>query len=334
VAGKGTYNGLFRPANNISNTNSGFFSLTLTGQGRFTGRLQPGASRYSFTGGFDMDGNSQVMIPRGDLAPLTLILELNLGEEADQITGTVSDGDWTAELTADRPVFNATSNPAPEAGQYTLVIPGDMTTAPAGDSYGTLTVDKGGRIHFAGSLADNTKITQSVAVSADGNWPFYVSLYRGQGSISGWLSFTDALSATGGITGDIFWFKPPVTNAKYNPDGFSVTATGVGSSYEPPAAGAAILNLTNANVTFGGGDLAESIINPMALDSHSRVTNLGTNAMSLTFSVANGLFHGNVTEPNSSERFPFSGVVLQNENVGAGYFSGRTETGEVRVEAP
>jgi hypothetical protein len=194
-------------------------------------------------------------------------------------------------------------------------------------------VDKAGKIHFAGSLADNTKVTQTVPVSREGNWPFYVSLYHGQGSISGWLGFTDALSATGGITGDIFWFKPPVGKAKYYPEGFSVTATALGSNYEPPV-GSAVLNLTNANVTFAGGDLAEGIANPIALDSRSRVTNLGTNAMSLTFSVANGLFHGNVTEANSGQAFPFSGVVLQNENIGAGYFLGPTQSGEVRLEGP
>ena len=335
VAARGTYNGLFRPADNISNTNSGFFALTVTGSGAFTGHLQLGPSRYPFAGRFDMDGNSQVMIARRELTPLTLMLQLNLGDTADEITGTVSDGDWTAHLTADRPVFKAASNPAPEAGQYTVVISGDTsaTASPAGDTYGTLTVDKAGKIHFAGSLADNTKVAQTVPVSRDGNWPFYVSLYRGQGSISGWLSFTDALSATGGITGDVFWFKPPVASAKYYPDGFSVTSTALGSSYEPPA-GSAILNLTNANVIFAGGDLAESIIIPISLDSGSLVTNLGTNEMSLTFSVANGSFHGNVTDPNSSQPFPFNGVVLQSENIGAGYFLGPTQSGEVRVEGP
>ncbi len=336
VAAKGTYNGLFRPADGISDTNSGFVSLTVTGQGTFTGHVQLGPNRYPFVGGFDMDGNSQVMIARQNLTPLTLNLQLNLADDADQITGTISDGDWTAELTADRPVFNATSNPAPEAGKYTLVIPGDTsaTLSPAGDSYGTLTVDKSGKIHFAGSLADNTKVTQTVPVSRDGNWPFYVSLYHGQGSISGWLSFTDTSSATGGITGDIFWFKPAVANAKYYPDGFTVTATALGSSYQAPAAGSAILKLTNANVTFAGGDLAEGITDPITLDSRSRVTNEGTNGMSLTFSVANGLFHGSVSDPNSGQKFPFSGVVLQGDNIGAGYFLGPTQSGEVRVEGP
>lgn len=344
VAAKGTYNGLFRPQDGISNTNSGFVSLTVTGQGAFTGHLQLGLSRYPVTGRFDMDGNSQVMIAPRNLTPLTLNLHLNLEDDADQITGTVSDGDWTAGLIADRSVFSATSHPAPNGGQYTLVIPGDTsegllpqgrTLSPAGDSYGTLTVDKAGKIHFTGSLADNTKVTQTVPVSHDGNWPFYVSLYGGQGSISGWLTFTEALSPTGGITGDIFWSKPPgLLKTKYYLEGFSVIATAVGSSYYPPAAGSAILNLTNANVTFVDGNLVESIVNAIALDSRSRVTNLGTNALSLSFSVANGLFHGSVTDPSSSQEFPFSGVVLQAENIGAGYFLGPTQSGEVRLEAP
>lgn len=75
---RGTYSGLFRPAAGISHTNSGFLSLNLTSQGAFSGRLQLGASRYSLSGRFDMDGNSQFMIPRGSLTPLTLVVQLNL----------------------------------------------------------------------------------------------------------------------------------------------------------------------------------------------------------------------------------------------------------------
>lgn len=233
-------------------------------------------------------------------------------------------------------MFNANTNAAPEAGQYTVILPGDIsaTASPAGDSYGMLSVDKAGRIHFAGSLSDNTKISQTVFVSRDGNWPFYVPLYGGQGAISGWLNFTSALSSTGGITGDVFWFKPTVANAKYYPDGFNVSATVLGSNYQPPPAGSSILNLSNATLTFSGGDLAQSVVNPISLDAQSRVTNLGANALNLTFSLANGSFIGSVTDPNSSQQFPFKGVVLQNGNSASGYFLGPTQSGEVELEAP
>jgi len=88
---------------------------------------------------------------------------------------------------------------------------------------------------------------------------------------------------------------------------------------------------TNGIVAFSGGELAADIVNPITLDNQNRVINFGTNAMNLFFSITNGFFHGNVTD-SSSTQFPFRGVVLQNENRGAGYFLGPTQSGEVLVQ--
>jgi len=151
--------------------------------------------------------------------------------------------------------------------------------------------------------------------------------------IAGWLTFTSVNSATGSITGNLIWFKPEVPTAKYYPAGFRVSSEAIGSSYVRPPDGVAILDLgANAAVTFAGGDLTNDIVNPIALDALNRVTNLGTNPMNLSFSVTNGVFRGNVTDPNSGQLFPVRGVVLQNQNSAAGYFLGPTQSGEVRLE--
>jgi len=44
-----------------------------------------------------------------------------------------------------------------------------------------------------------------------------------------------------------------------------------------------------------------------------------------------GLFRGEVTDPVTSEKISFGGVVLLDVNVGAGYFLGANQSGEVRV---
>jgi hypothetical protein len=140
-------------------------------------------------------------------------------------------------------------------------------------------------------------------------------------------------SATGSISGNLTWFKPEVPIAKYYPAGFRVSSDAIGSSYVRPPEGVAIVELGgNPAVTFAGGDLTNSIVNSIELDAQNRVTNLATNAMNLSFSVTNGVFRGNVTDPNSGQLFPVRGVVLQNENSGAGYFLGPTQSGEVRLE--
>jgi len=333
--GKGSYNGLFLTVDDLSPTNSGLVALTVNGRGAFSGRVQFGVTRTAFAKSFDIDGNALVIVPRRSLNPLAINLQLISDENTNAIVGTVSDGIWTADLNAYRAVFNANTNPAPAAGRYTLAILGDpsSTVAPGGDSWGVLTINSGGKIVFSGTLSDNTQISQTIPISQEGNWPFYIPLNGNHGLISGWLTFTSVNSPTGSITGNVTWFKPEVPTAKYYPAGFRVSSEAIGSSYVKPADGAAIVDFGGMPaVTFTGGDLSNDIVNPIALDALNRVTNLGTNAMNLSFSLTNGVFRGNVTDPNSSQLFPVRGVVLQNENSAAGYFLGPTQSGEVRVE--
>jgi hypothetical protein len=113
---EGAYNGLFYDTNGISQLGSGFITVTVTTfSGAFTGTLQIGSSKWAFKGQFDGNGNATVTVKRGVMIPLTLGLQLDLYGGSYQITGTVtaSDSSWTAELSADRAVFNATTNPCP-----------------------------------------------------------------------------------------------------------------------------------------------------------------------------------------------------------------------------
>jgi hypothetical protein len=334
-SGKGSYNGLFQTADDVSPTNTGLVALTLNSHGAFTGRLQFGVTRTAFAKSFDIDGNALVIVPRRNLNPLAINLQLLSDESTNAIVGTVSDGVWIADLNAYRAVFNAKTNPAPAAGRYTLAIFGDpsSTNVPGGDSWGALTINPGGMIVFSGFLSDNTQITQTIPISQEGNWPFYIPLYgSSHGLISGWLTFTDMNSATGSITGNVTWFKPEIPTAKYYPAGFRISSGAIGSSYVKPADGVAIADFgDNPAVTFAGGDLTNGIVNSISLDALNRVTNHGATPMNLSFSLTNGVFRGNVTDPNSSQPFPVRGVVLQNEGSAAGYFLGPTQSGEVRI---
>jgi uncharacterized repeat protein (TIGR03803 family) len=336
--GKGNYTGLFQaPPVDVSPTNSGFMALTLTSHGAFSGFVQLGVKRTAISGRFDIDGKAEVTIARRNLNPLTINLELFSTEFASVIRGTVTDGIWLADLNAYRTAFNAKSNPALMAGRYTLVIPGQpgATNVPGGDSYGVLTVNSGGLIQFSGSLSDNTKITQSISVSEDGNWALYVPLYAGQGLITGRLIFTNVDSPTGTISGNLIWFKPEVPTATYYPTGFLISSDAVGSSYVNPSNGAPILDLgDNGVLTFSGGDLAEDIVYSIVLNQNL-VGITGTNAIrQFNFSITDGSFHASVTDPSSSQQFPFRGVVLQSENRAAGYFLGPTQSGKVSIEGP
>lgn len=327
-----TYNGLFYETNNSWQQSSGILTITTTAKGKYTAKLQLGTARYSLAGPFNPDGAIPPRtILRRNLNPLTLQFQVD-PDDPDLITGSVSDGSWSAELYADRAVFNSRTNTTPDAGQYTMVLLGDSTSSdtPGGESYGTITVDKIGRLQFSGYLADGTKLVQSATVSKGGQWPFYAPLYGGNGSIYGWLLFNG--SADSDLSGNATWIRPRNLSAWYYPGGFATIATATGSRYTRPPAATKVLNLSSAAVEFNGADLGRNFTNHITLNTKNQVKNLDANALSLTFTLSNGSFSGRVKHPVTSDWVPFHGVVLQKFGVAAGYFPGWAQTGEIWLE--
>ena len=331
----GAYNGLFYDATNgVAPQSSGSFALTAAAKGSFSGNIQLAGTRYSLSGQFDATGRATKVITRHNLSSLTVDLQLDLSPGADRLTGTVSDGTWTAELTADRAVFDGRTSIAPQAGKYTLIIPGDYTstTEVAGCSYGTLTVSKAGAVSCQLFLADGTKLTPSGSVSKYGQWPLYASLSGGEGSILSWVTFTNA--PTDDLTGALVWTKPGVENSRYYPNGFTLTTSVSGSRYIQPAKGANVLNLTDGYVALEGGDLAQNMSDQITLGANNRATDLSGNKLTLTFTTSTGLFTGRVTDPATGKPVSFNGVVLQRSNVGYGYFLGKDQSGQVLIQGP
>jgi hypothetical protein len=284
--------------------------------------------RRTLSGAFDLDGTANVMVRRSGQTPLFVSLLLDLENAAGRISGSVSNVDWIADLAGNRAIFNAKTNPAPQEGRYVFNIPGgdDAAVLPGGDSYATVMVDKTGKIVAAVSLADNTKFTQSLPISADGTWPLFAALYSGHGSIMGWMSFTNPPPSV--LAGNLTWHKPADT-AKFYPAGFVAVSAASGGVYQRPTNGASILNATNATFVLLGGDLAASITNQITLNGHSQVTNLGPQPLKLTFSLSSGLFTGSIVDPASLRKISFGGVIRQDLDAGDGFFVGTNQTGRV-----
>jgi hypothetical protein len=262
---------------------------------------------------------------------LSVTLELDLLQQPDLLRGRVSDGHWVAELAAKRAVFDSRTNPAPQAGNYTLVIPGaeDCATLPCGFGIGSASVDTRGRIRFKGSAADGSKLTQSSVLSGDGQWPFYCPLYRGGGLAIGWLTFTNLPADD--LSGGFAWIRPPQPGNPWFPNGFALETQAAGSRFQPPGSTNRILSFTNGLVAFEGGNLAVPFTNRITLAANNRVSNLDSNGLTLSFSASSGRFNGRATAPSGGRTFGFSGVVLQKRNLGAGFFLGTNQTGSVWV---
>ncbi len=321
-----SYNGLFFEAAGAELGRSGAVSLKTTASGSYSGKLQIGSASYAFTGAFNTFGQATNMVVRKGASTLTLVLNVNLNNN-DEITGSVNDPDvWSADLRAEETSFNAKTAPAPLAGAYTLLFPGTNGDAllPGGSGYATVSMDTSGKIKMAGSLADGTKISQSAVAANDGEWPFYISLYSGQGQILGWLQFTSAGPEF--LGGDVDWTKSPMDTAKVYPGGFDFETHAIGSTYNPAAL--PLIGFSNGLVILGGANLTDTIVSPVGVNG-STISNQGTNKLTLKFTASKGTFTGSVVDPASSTTIKFNGAYLQSQAFGLGYFIGGNQSGSV-----
>jgi hypothetical protein len=319
----GVYQGLFSDTN-VAQQSSGFFSSSLTRGGLLTGKLRPGTNSYSFSAQLNPYGAwSNTLAPRGP-APLSVQLQLDLTNAT--LSGQISNGVWTAQLLANRAVYSQAHH-APQAGKYTLLIPGaeESEEQPGGDGFGTVTVGPAGGITFGASLPDGTKVSQSTFVSAQGQWPLYSPPSSVKGSLFGWLTFTNL--ATNDIDGLVSWIKLPQSSAKFYPAGFT-NQTGVIASKYVFTNKVPVLSFSTGQVWLANGNLAASFTNQVLLSTNNKVSVTGTNKLSLTLLTGSGLFTGSATPP-AGKPISIGGVVLEKQNFGAGFFLGTNQSGRI-----
>ena len=329
LAAQGAYHGLFAPDNPPRRqTNSGSFAFNVTSGGVLSGNLLLGSESNLLHGQFDVSGKARILSTPHGWNPLTTTLQLNPAGQS--VSGTVTDGSFTARLSGDQAVFTTTHQATNYEGQYTLIIPGvsDPTAGPFGTSYGTVKVDSLGNIAFGGSLADGTtSVSQSSVVSKDGYWPFYVPLYGGAGSLWGWNYFTNQTIVSAPMTS---WINATNTakTAAYR-SGFTnqqadIIASFYDSTHQP------LLGLAGAQVILEGGGLP-AITNQITIAPNNSVTvpNTAGNTNGLTMKIAtNGLVSGSFQNPSKpSLLINFNGVLLQNRSNAAGYFLATNQSG-------
>ncbi|PWU09030.1 MAG: hypothetical protein C5B50_28180 [Verrucomicrobia bacterium] len=321
-ARKGTYAGLFSDTNGRTQQGSGAFTLATSVNGQFSGRLQIGATRYSFTGQMDAIGRATGIVPRNQTSGITMNFHLD-PMDTDHVAGSISSPNWSADLDAHRNVFDGRTSIAPQSGQYTLIIPADAAfTQPIGDGWASVSVDISGRIRCSGSLPDGTRMTESSVVSKEGNWPLYIPLYGGQGSLQSWIAFAN--TGTNDLGGSINWIKPALPKAVYYPGGVTNSGYASGSRYSPPARGSQLFQFSNAALILEGAGLAQPVTNHLLLGANNTISS--TNKVSMTLNSSAGTFSGKV--PNgASKTFVLSGVVLTNSNEGRGYFTSTNLSG-------
>ena len=222
---KGTYNGLVNDLNGVSSTDSGYITITVSAkgaQGGFTAKLEMGGRKYSFSGPFDASGAYS-----GTVSGITVNLQVDL-HGGNQITGQISNGNWTASLQAYRAVFSKL-HPTSLNGTYTMVI--QSTDGTMGNGFGTLTVDTSGNVKWNLTLPDGTKLNASTTLSGAGMWPLYAQPYKGEGVTIGWMQFGS--TADDGFDGQCVWTKPAGASGVYS-GGLTNGVNVFGSHYKAP----------------------------------------------------------------------------------------------------
>jgi hypothetical protein len=201
----GNYAGLAANTNEITPNNSGYFGVTVTASGAFSGKLLLGGGRYGFHGQFDVSGNATTIVDRGpNLTPLSVKLHIDISNGTDQVTGTLTDGAWVSEVTADKNVFNAQMNPAAQAGSRDFILQrANDTAVEAGTGQGKISA--AGLANVSGSLGDGTRFRTSSALARNGDCPFYLALNKGNGIVIGWLNFPPTASPT--ASGTVLWIN-------------------------------------------------------------------------------------------------------------------------------
>lgn len=328
----GSYQGLVYNSTNVTAGTSGYVTASTTSTKRYSVQIRLGTRTYAFSGVFDESGNAEKQISRGrNRTPVFVRLHMDLFG-SDQLVGSIEEDANFMEFLAERLVFNRVSNPCDLAGRYTVLIsPPELQPAcPEGSGYGTLTISTAGRVAFAGKLADGTTLTQSSAVSKNGMWPFYGAPYSRRGVVLSWVQLS-----TNDVGGDLLWIKP-ASKTKYYPNGFAVMCRVTGSPYVRPATGSRVLDLSDGRCefVFTGADLAGGLRNMASIDARHRFADPESNGIRATVNPATGVFQGSFTRPGTRTRITFRGVLLQNQNLGAGYFQYNNASGQVGLSSP
>ncbi len=328
LAHTGGYNGLVSGGGM-----TGFLKVTMTGGGRFTGALRIGSQRYNLSGRFDHGGNASLTIRRGNLAPLVVTLHADLVGETQQITGSVSDGESTADISADR-ARQPDEGDSADAGRYTVSLPADVenpdASQPHGHGYALLSVSKKGVATLTGKLADGQLFTKSATISKDGSLPIFAPLY-GTGFVAGIVSFRD--SGVSDLDGTIHWSKPERPLDRFQKAAIEHDNPVLGSRYAPPAAATRVITAPdseeNVRLAFGDGDFEASVDQPATLQTNNRIVMPAPQiaGLSVTINPANGRYTGTFTHPVSGAMRRFNGVIFQKQNAGFGYFLGVEESG-------
>jgi hypothetical protein len=130
----------------------------------------------------------------------------------------------------------------------------------------------------------------------------------------------------------VSWARPTIAGSKWYPSGFTNDVQAAGSAYVYTP-GSAVLSWVNGELILSGGDFATPLTNAVMLTSSNTIITSISHALQVKINTTNGTFSGTFRASGGSKTYLLYGAVLQNLDIGLGYYAGTNSVGEVRLQA-
>jgi autotransporter-associated beta strand protein len=319
VGSAGIYNALVSSSNSAFE-GSGLITLDISQSGMLTGKLLLGSDTYPLKARLRNE-SAHIKVARG---PMPIVIDLSLDLATVGVSGTVSSMGSSTPFSASRSPYGKDAA-APQAGRYTVLLP-PAASGTGGYGYGTMRVSRSGRVTIEGCFDSGAPFTTSAYIDGNSAFPFYA---RSSGpnatNISGVVQFRtlagisdcDGLSASSQIGG-----------------GTSTAGSLIGSLYTGTGTNGLLLPFpvlsNNATLVFGQGNTALASI-PVTLSS-TGLSSTSTQLSALKLDLRKGTYSGSVSISGTTETF--SGVVFQDQALGAGLLFSDESTGWVFLDSP
>ena len=297
----------------------GMIVLAVSPGGALTGKLSLGTESLQLHGRLNAHAASIALYRKG--ADITVNLAIDPASLL--LSGTVSNGTWASYFSAPPlPAYN-TQNPAPQAGQYTLVLPAqpDSPATGAGNGIATMTVGDDGSVSISGRTGAGAPFSASSYVNADGTFTLFAIARQPQlFGLLGTVEFR-AVPGVSDCDGLISWCLATSGSIGHIPL--------VGSHYAPPAnpqtAAPFATGAASSLLDFQQGATTLASL-PVTL-SATTISSTSSQLASLTLDARTGMYSGQY----DSQRF--FGIALQTQSVGPGLLLTSTASAAVTLQS-
>ena len=315
----GTHGGFIK---RINGKEVGYFSVTATANGSFTGIALIDGKRFVVSGTITPDGVYRGFAVQG-ASSIPVFLFTDQGDSNSTVTALFGNGQWSSELNIS-PDERATRGDV--RGRYTVGLGSGGTTTttdvdslPDGTGWAAIRVRDDGTAALKGRLPDGRSFaTRGTVDIIDG--AATLSFYDDPEDtrVVGSLTLGDTVGGT--VRTD----RHSSGEGSY-PRGFDISPTVSGARYIEPADGKRVLDTTGSkgqelSIAFSGGGLGNSISRQLFLDDRDKVTVLDPNGEDLKLRIdrKSGRFQAKVTIDDSGKRLKATGVLIQSGESGSG----------------